>query len=146
MPKLEYYSDVKEGQLQDNVRKLIAKELSRFNGKRVTITISKAKKTRSNKQNKFYWKYIIGSQIDCFKERWGEMFDPEQIHDWNKANVWFHEVVNEDTGEVFKIPGSSRKQSTVQFEERLEKLRQFFELSFGWKLPYPNEQSEIGLQ
>ncbi len=144
--KLEYFSDVKDGQLQDNVRKLIANELPRFNGKRVKITIEKAKKTRSNKQNKFYWKYIIGSQIDCFKERWGEMFDPEQIHDWNKANVWFEERVNEDTGEVIKMPGSSAGQSTFQFEERLEKLRQFFKLSFDWKLPYPNEQSDLTLE
>jgi hypothetical protein len=144
--KLEYYSDIKDGNLQTNIRKLIAEQLPRFNGKRVTITIEKAKKQRSDPQNRFYWGVIIKEQQQCFLERWGELFDAEQVHDWNKANIWYEERINEQSGEVFKIPGSSKKQSTFQFEERLEKLRQFFWNSFDWKLSLPNEQKDLSLE
>lgn len=146
MKKIELYSDVKNGQLQMNVRKLIAENLPGFNDKRVKIVIERAKVKRSDNQNRFYWGYIIPSQIDCFKEMWGEIYDAEQLHDWNKANVWYEEKVNDDTGETFKIPSSSTKVSKYEFEQRLEKLRQFFELSFSWKLPYPNENATLELE
>lgn len=141
--KLEYYSDVRDGNLQNNVRQLIAKELPRFEGKRVVITIDRVKSKRSNQQNRFYRGVIVPEQIECFFERWGERFDSEQIHDWNKANVWYEEKVNEETGEVFKIPASSTKIGKLEWEERLDKLRQFFWNSFDWKLSLPNEQKNI---
>lgn len=144
--KIDLYSDVKEGNLQMNVRKLIAEKLPSFNGKRVQIIIQRAKVKRSDKQNRYYWGCVIKEQQDCFFERWGERYDAEQIHDWNKANIWYEEKTNEETGETFKIPGSSTKVSKAEFEERLEKLRKFFYTSFDWIIPLPNENKELELE
>lgn len=137
--KIEIISDVKDGHLQKSAREQISAALPGFNDKRVIITIDVVKNTRSDRQNRYYWGVVVNSQIDCFKERWGEIYTPTQLHDWNKSNVWHAEKVDEATGEVFKIPGTSRV-SVGDFEERLEILRQFFFNRFEWIIPLPNEQ------
>lgn len=141
----EYFSNVTDGRLQKNVSGSIAKDLKRYEGKRVKITIEKARVKRSNQQNRFYHGYFLQSQIDCFKERWGEIYTKEQIHDWNKANIWCEEKVDEETGEIFKIPGSSTSQSKMSFEDKLEMCRQFFINKFDWNLPYPNSDLLLDL-
>ncbi len=68
---------------------------------RWVISIKKYRKTRSTKQNAFYWDNFVASQIECFQERWGETYSSEAVHNWNKINFWGDEkVLNEETGEV----------------------------------------------
>ena len=140
---MEFYSDVKNNQLQKNVRVQIANALQKFENKRVKITIEKLKSKRSLNQNAFYHGYFILSQKDCFLERWGEIYLPHQIHTWNCANIWCNEKVDTKTGEIYKMPDSSTKPTKSEFEERLEMCRQFFRKNFDWELPYPNENFEL---
>lgn len=143
MKELEFISDVREGKLQKNISELIAKALPTFNGKRVVILIKKLSAKRSDQQNKFYHAYYIQSQIDCFKERWGEIFTKDQVHTWNLNNIWHKEVIDETTGDLYKIPGSSKTKNKIEFEERLEMGRQFFWNKFDWQLPFPEQQLTI---
>lgn len=143
--KLQFLTDIKDSRMQKNIRELIAAQIGRFNGKRVSITIEKLKKTRSNPQNKYYWGVVVLCQQECFLERWGEIWDKDEVHDWNKNNIWHTEIIDNDTGEVIKKPGSSKAKTTVEFEERLEKLRQKFEIDFEWRIPLPNEQIEMNI-
>lgn len=144
--KLELYSTVLEGaKFEKNAKSKILAFLLKSIGKHIKITIELVKNTRSHRQNRYYWGCVIQEQIDCFKERWGEIYDKDQVHDWNKSNIWNTEYIDESTGEIFKIPGTS-KVSTVEFELRLEKLRQFFELKFEWKIPLPNEELTIDFE
>lgn len=98
-------------------------------------------KQRTTLQNSFYWGAFIFSQMDCFLERWGEIMDKEQVHDWNKNNIWCKEKVVGD--EVVKIPASSTENDTIEWENRLEKCRQYFILNFDWQLPVPETQETI---
>lgn len=107
-------------------------------------TFRKPVKQRTTLQNSFYFGAFIYSQIDCFKERWGEILDVKQVHDWNKSNIWCEEKIVGD--EVVKIPASSSEKSTVEWEERLEKCRQFFIFNFDWELPLPEQQQTIKYQ
>lgn len=139
----EYFSNVVLDNLQLNVRQQIANDLKLHNGKKLHIVIKRVSGTRSDRQNRYYWGCVIQSQIDCFQERWGEIWDKDEVHDWNKNNVWGNEFFDKKTGEIFKKPGSSKTKSKIEFEERMEKLRQFFELNFEWRIALPNEQLEI---
>lgn len=140
--KYEYLSNVKEGKLQKNVSQTIAIDIKQFEGKRVRINIEQLRSVRSEQQNRYYWGVVIQYQLDCFKERWGEMYTKEQVHDWNKANIFCTEKVDESTGEIFKIPGTSVVRGKLVFEERMEQIRQFFQEKFDWIIPMPNEQIE----
>lgn len=140
----DFFSNVDDsGHLQNNVRDQIAVCLKKYAGKRVHITIQKQSKRRSERQNAYYWKIVVRYQQDCFFERWGEQWTKDQVHEWNKSNVWNSEIIDPETGEIIKKPGSSAKQTTAEFELRLERLRQFFELNFDWRIPLPNEQIEF---
>ena len=142
--KIDLYSSVSnEGKLQNNVMKLIAEGLQTFIGKRVHVSIKRVRNTRSDRQNAYYWACVIPHQQDCFLERWGEVWDKNEVHDWNKSNIWCDELINESTGEIIKKPSSSKTKTTTEFEERIEKLRQLFEKDFEWRIPLPNEQLDI---
>lgn len=96
------------------------------------------KKTRSNNQNSYYWGVFVSAQIECFKESWGELYTPVQVHDWNKANLFcIHK--NLPSGEVIKIPGSSAVKTSKEFEDCLTMGRQFFQNEFQFSIPIPNE-------
>lgn len=133
---------LKDGNLKMIHRPLWEKEmLENFTDGDIVGVFRVPKKIRSNEQNSFYFGCFIYSQIDCFKERWGELFSVSQVHDWNKANVWCKEIIVGD--EVQKIPDTSTNKTTAEWEERLEMCRQFFLLKFDWALPIPQTQEEI---
>lgn len=147
MKSFEVFSDVKEeGKLQNNARGVIAHNLKLMIGKRVRVLVEVVRNKRSDRQNRFYQKYYIQSQIDCFKERWGEIYTRDQIHTWNKANIWHSEHIDEGTGEIYKMPCSSTEQTKGSWEERLEMGRQFFKTNFNWDLPYPNQQGNLDIE
>lgn len=142
MISLQYSFKIdEEGNVTIQNRDKFLKDMSNFPNTLFTATFKKARKERSNKQNGFYWSNFIESQIECFKEMWGETYDKSQVHDWNKANIWCDEIVKGDM--IFKIPQSSTKFNTVEWEERLDLCRTFFLNSFDWTLPYPLQQTEL---
>ncbi len=140
---MKYYSDVKKGILQKGVRELIQNDLPIFEGKRVEITIKRVSAKRSLQQNAYYWYIVVQEQLDCFKERWGDIFDKTQVHEWNKANIFAEEHVDESTGEIFKIPKSSTASGKMDFEEKMEMIRNYFERVFEWRIPLPNENRQM---
>jgi hypothetical protein len=125
--------------------KAIRNAIDELSNGRWVVTIAKYKKKRSNNQNRFYFGNFIASQIECFQERWGETYRQEQVHDWNKANFWADSHINEDTGEVIMKPASSTDNNTIEWEEKLEKIRQWFRQNMDWELPFPLQQTEIDL-
>ena len=139
----EYFSNVVSDNLQMNVRKQIANDLKLHNGKKVQIIIKRVSGTRSDRENRYYWGCVIMAQIDCFLERLGEVWDKDEVHDWNKSNVWHSLTFNKATGEMIKKPGSSKTKTKMEFEERLTKLRQDFERDWDWIIALPNEQLTI---
>src|SRR6185312_11817272 len=83
-------------------------------GEKVTIIIKSRRKPRSLAQNNFYWGYFLQFEIDCFLEYWGELYDKKQIHDWNKQNFLGDVRAIESSGEIVRMPGSSKELSTVE--------------------------------
>lgn len=112
----------------------------------ITVIVKPRVKQRSLLQNDFYWGYFLQYEIDCFREFWGELYDKKQIHDWNKQNFLGDTKVIEATGEIVRLPGSSKTLSTVDFELKLEDIRQWFRMNFEWEIPYPEQQDKLKLK
>lgn len=112
-------------------------------GSKVTVEIKSRRKPRSLNQNDFYWGYFLQFEIDAFMEFWGEQYDKKQVHDWNKQNFFGETKVIERTGEIIRLPGSSADQSTIDFEIKLEDIRQWFRMNFEWEIPYPEQQGQL---
>lgn len=139
--RFEIFSNVDDaGALQKNVSQSVKDELKKHIGKRLRIIIERVGVTRSDRQNRYYWGVVVVYQIDCFAERYGEIWSKDEVHDYNKSNIWHSESIDQETGEMIKRPGSSKSKTKAEFEERLEKLRQYFFINFEWVIPLPNEQ------
>lgn len=137
--KLEYYSDVKEGNLQNNIRNLIKKELPRFEGKRVTITIQKVKSKRTAAQNRLWWLYIgiLSDELGYHKD---------EMHEICKFKFLKKEKVDEVHGEVFEYIGSTTDLSKSEFGELVDRLIQWAAENFNVVLPRPGEQVGFELE
>lgn len=128
----------------DNVQfELLKSTIEALSPGRWVVTLEKYKMPRTTKQNNFYWGNFITAQIECFKERWGETYRVDQVHDWNKANFWGTEHVNEETGEVIRSPASSTDNNTVEWETKLDVIRQWFRQNMDWEIGYPEKQEEF---
>jgi len=96
--KTTIFCDVKEGKLTNSKR--VREVVNSFEGKRIELTIQRARKRRSSPQNRYYWGCLIPIMQETFGEAWGEKPDKEAVHDFLKGEFNYKEVVNEDTAEV----------------------------------------------
>jgi len=142
MKALTYFSNVKEGQLQMNVRKKIASELSQFEGKRVEITIKKVGSQRSHQQNRYL--HLLFTIFKDALNDLGNEFTMLEVKELCKAKFSLIDVVNQETSEVFgqRIKGTA-EMTKGELAEFIESIIRWAADSFHIVLPYPNEQFEI---
>jgi hypothetical protein len=126
-------------------RKAINEAFKQFNGKEIILTIERKKKKRSNEQNRYLFGVIYPIVKLAFKESWGEVRSIEEIHEWAKNQFNYIEKVNEETGEIMRLPKSTTLNSTTDQEVFHEEIRRFCDEWFGVSIPLPNEQVEIKL-
>lgn len=109
---------------------------------RVVISIEKLKKSRSNAQNRYYWGQVVPiiqrGLIDL-----GHDLNRDEVHEFLKMNFNYTELVNEDTGELLKVPSSTSKLSTKEFMEYIERISRFAAEMLHEVIPMPGEQAEI---
>jgi hypothetical protein len=141
MKKISINSSVKDGQLVAN-RKAITDAIKSFEGKNIIISIEKRKKKRSNNQNSFYW-LVIDMMREGFNNTLGENVGVQEVHEFLKNRFLFKEIVNENIGEVVKMPKSTTELSTIEFEEYLDNIRSFGLEFLGITIPYPNDQVKL---
>lgn len=132
--KLEYYSDVKGGNLQTNVRKKIAEELKQFEGKRIQIRIEKLKSKRSIQQNRYWWlaMTILGNELGYSKE---------ETHELMKFKFLKRERVIEKTGEILEYIESTTTLSKSDFSDMVTDMVRWA-ASMNIIIPLPGEQLE----
>lgn len=142
--KLTFHSDVRNDRLQPNVSKLIAAAIKEHNGKRVTITIDRCRKTRSNPQNAYYWGVVLPIIKQAYLDT-GWRKNIEDIHAELRVMFSRKEVANELTGEIATLPCSTTELSTSQFMEYLAEIGQWAAEELGCYIPEPNEQTNLPL-
>ena len=138
--KKEILATIKGGTTNPKARGQIRRELEYHEGKRVRITIERYYKKRSNPQNAYYHGCVIAEIRDCFLDKWGEIITHKAAHEFCLTNFFGEEHVIEETSEVIRLSGSSSGHTTVEFEEKMDEIRQWFELNMDWMIPLPNEQ------
>ena len=137
-------SRVESGKLAQNVAKINA-EIRKHEGKFIEITIKRKQKRRSIPENRYYFGVVIQIWKDLIYDEWGETWSSEQMHEFLKSHCNFKEVVNQNTGEIIKIPLSTADLKTIEFEEYLEKCRRLAYDFFNVQIPLPNEQLTLEL-
>lgn len=108
------------------------KILKTLKEKKYAIEIKQYRENRSNPQNRYYW----GAVLSILSSHTG--FTSEEMHEVLKQK--FLPVFKAlPTGEEIRIPGSTSTLDTVQFEDYLEKIKQFAIQELDCYLPDPSE-------
>lgn len=144
MNSITINTKVVNGVLKQN-RTRIQDAVKSFEGKEITITIKRKRKTRSNSQNAYYWSCLIPLMVDAVKTEWGEIWSNEKAHEFFKNRFLFHEKVNENTGEIAQTPKSTTENTTVEMEDYHSQIREFLKEWFNVDAPLPNEEIILNL-
>lgn len=139
--KFQIKSNVVNGNLKRN-REQIKQAIASFEGKEIIITIDKAKKTRSNKQNSYYWGVCIPLIQSGLKYATGEFRSSENIH-YNILLPLFSpsvEIINTYTGQVLTERISSSEMTTIQFMEYVMEIQKWSSEFLNVDIPDPNEE------
>lgn len=148
--KIAVETEVQDGKFITK-REEIVKAISVYEGKKVTVTIERYYKKRSNKQNNYYWGVIVEHWRLILLQEWGEIYQESDVHEFLKSNLNFEIVVDTETGEVLmnpvtneivRKPKSTTKNTTFSQEEYHEACRQLAWEMFQYTIPLPNEDLE----
>ena len=142
MKKISIITDVNNGNLKRN-RGEITNALKSFEGKTIKLTIEKLVNKRSNNQNSYYWAVVIPILKDAILNEWGEVWSKEKTHDFCKMQFNYFEKINEDTGEIIRVPKSTTENTTTTQEEFHLEIRKFAKEWFNVDIPLPNEHLEF---
>lgn len=149
MPERELTSFVEvheDGTVSERWLSRFVTDLRAFAGSRVMIRAQRKRKLRSLAQNRYYWGVIVEAFRYGAEYTWGETISKDQAHETLKANCLFTEKVNESTGEVIRLVGTTTKNSTFNQEEYHDKCRAFIAEWFGMQVPLPNEQASLDFE
>jgi hypothetical protein len=142
--KIQIKSLVQNGLLKRN-RNLILDAINSFEGKEILITFEKPKKKRSNPQNSYLWSVLYPITQNAIKNEWGEIWNIEKVHEFYKIQFNVIEKVNEETGQIIKLPKSTTENTTTQQEEYHLQIREFLKEWFNINAPLPNEHLTLEL-
>ena len=117
--------------------------LDAYEGHTIDITFKKRFNKRSLKQNNYYWGVIVPIVQGAIKDSWGEIWGINKTHEYLKENFNFKERVNQDTGEVTRIPRSTTENSTLEQIEYQDKIRGFCMDFFYIDIPPPEKEIEL---
>ena len=145
MNKITITTDIVNGQIKRN-RKLVLEAIQSFEGKTIEITIERQKKKRTNNQNAYYFGVVIKILQNCIKDSWGELWSSERCHEFCKMQFNFTEKVNEETGEIIRLPKSTTENTTTAQEEFHHEVRNFIKEWFNTDCPLPNEDLTLNFK
>jgi hypothetical protein len=141
--KVSIHSRVEGGRLKSN-RAALSCALADFEGKDVTITIARKKKTRSNEQNRFYWGALLPIVQAAFRDI-GHILTQEETHLMLRAKFLNVALPIGEDGLFIDHIRSTTELSTTEFMEYIESIRWWCYENLGVTIPEPNEQTELDL-
>lgn len=139
MSKITVFGTVSDGVLKLSNRKQFDADLRQFEGVRVELTVSKAKKTRSLQQNKYLFGVVYPCALDGFLEAGNEGISIEDVHNFFKQRHLpkGKDITIPSTGEVVTVSKSTTTLSTIEMMHYVEMIAKDCAEFFGIVVPEP---------
>lgn len=138
----KFNAKVNKGVLSLNNKPLFTDTIACLRDGDYYLEVKEKKKKRSVSQNKYMWA-VVNQMVWRRLIELGHDVDLEETHDFLKATFNYKEIINENTGEVFKIPKGTSELSTEEFSEYIERVIRFGAEVLDIQIPLPNEQMEM---
>jgi len=144
--ELKIFGSIAGGKLtifhQDKYRE----NIQLFGDCEVEIDIVKKTRKRSNKQLGYYFGGVIPIIKQGLYDLQGEHFTAAEVHELLKLYCNGFDIVNTETGEIVRIGRETKSMETWQFEEYLERCRQWAKQFLNVEIQLPNQQTELKLE
>jgi hypothetical protein len=115
----------------------VVSELRTMRDCELRVSLTKARATRSQKQNAWYWGFVVG----LVAEHTG--YTSDEIHEIYKAKfIPKRLAIADGNGEVvneFVIGGTTTRLDTLEFSEYCEAIREWAADALGVVIPDPDE-------
>jgi hypothetical protein len=137
--KLTHYGTVSEGKLKISNRQRFDQDIQQLEGKRVEITIQKAKKSRSSNQNAYLWGIVYPCVVKGFEDV-GELgITVDEVHTFLKDRFLTNgkSVIAPGTGEVFQLGNTTTTLSTSEMMDYIAQIQKFAAEMLGVVIPDP---------
>ena len=135
--KPKFSGKVAQGKLTLHDREGFQRYAQSFEGQPVSITIERETNGRSTPQNSYLWGVVYKLLADFTGD------DVESIHEEMKTRFLPKRVerVNQETGEVeeLTVPGSTRKLTTTEFSEYVQKIQVWAASWLSLVIPDPGQ-------
>lgn len=139
--KLEHFAIKDERGFRITERKTFEEELSLLPDGNYTVIVEKRKKKRSLSQNNYY--FLLVAMIRDRLIDLGHDVDSETTHEMLKGRLLYSEMIDENSGEIIKIPRSTKKLGTSEFMDYIEDVKRFSAEVLDLVLPDAGSQIEI---
>ena len=139
--KISVNSKVENGRLSVN-RAALSRAMQDFEGKEVTITIARKKKSRSNEQNRYYWSCVVCIVRDCLRDV-GHRLTIEETHLLLRTKFLSAPLLLNDSGEFIEHIKSTTELSTIDFSNYISDICSWVYEMFNVNIPEPNTQIEL---
>lgn len=123
--KLIISGRVEKGKLANLDRAAFQRDLGKFEGRDVEITISVQPTIRTNKANRYYHGVVIPNVRQGVFETQGTMPSAKEVHEWLKNQFCNKELYNEHTKEYFSFPQKTSELTVAEFYEYVERCKAF---------------------
>ena len=133
--RFTFPAEVREGKLYPSEPARWAAAMAKLSGKKVTVLLSRERKSRSGQQNRYYWGVIVAAISE-----WSG-YEAEEVHEILKG-LFLRRPVLLPTGEELEAARSTTGLTTVEAEEFYERCRKWA-AEQGLYLPLPNESVEV---
>ncbi len=111
--------------------------LRELEGKRVQISITEWKNTRSNRANRYYWGVVIPSVFKAFAEVGIKLVNHEQSHEAMRIKFLMEEIqVGEES---FRVPKSTSRMKTDEFANYIFVIVDYLREYYNFVVPEPRE-------
>ena len=142
--KLEHFAIKDEKGFRITERKTFEEGLSLLPDGNYTVIVEKRKKIRSTQSNRYYW--LLVAMIRDRLIDLGHDVDSETTHEMLKGRLLYSEMIDENSGEIIKIPRSTKKLGTSEFMDYIEDVKRFSAEVLDLVLPDAGSQIEIDSQ
>lgn len=137
-----------DGHLKIVNRKGFDQDMKAFAGQRLIIRIKKYRKSRSNKQNAYYWgaviSYVTDGLVDMGFDR--HLLSAENVHHMLRDKFLKEDLGITDgdhAGEFVTMVKSTTDLSTTEFMDYIAAIQKYAAEFLGIVIPDPGEQTDL---
>ena len=149
MNKIETFATVEKGKLNLIQRDKFNNALTSLSDGRYSLRLEKLFGKRSNKQNAYYWGIVIPIVLLGLQDLGHEATEVEEAHNivkklFLKPKNKRKRLINKNTGQYMYVVNepTTKKLTTIEFNEYFEKIIQWGAEFLDVQIPYPNEMME----